>query len=216
MVANIKVTMNSNEVDNWLKVVYKDQIPFTNAETLNQTAFQIRRKVVTETYREAFTIKKHGFPSFATNVKKAHKKQRNPFVRIGNINKKVFQFLNWHAEGGTKKSFRSSRIAVPSRDLQNTYSRTGIPKAQKPGAVRKKKGAFIFLSKKKKIPILAYRKVKRGKKGKSGDLEIKYIFIKRAKIDKELDFYEDANSLVNKMIAKNWKHQFTKAIRSAR
>ena len=215
MSVQIKIGHNGDDVNRWLKLIHKSQIPFTNQQALNDTAFQVRKKVVTDTYPEAFDLKRPSFPGAVTNVNRANKSRGKFNAQVGNVNKEAIRMLNWHAEGGTKKPRSSKRLAVPSRELKAAYT-GAIPKSQKPAQILKKKGAFVFLSSKKKIPILAFRKIKRGKKGKSGDLEIKYIFIKRAKIDKELDFYEDGRKVVNLMFKQNWKKAFIKAIGTAK
>lgn len=208
----LRVKADTKRVSRWLKRVFKDQIPFVTAQAINSTAFDVRKKIVEDTYKDAFDVKNTRFPSFATKpVKKANKKKL--IASVGNLGKKVFDYLELHAEGGTKKP-RGRHIAIPSRDLRDEFP-DKIPKRQRPKAIMKKKGGIIFKTG-KGIPIIAYRKPKRGKRGKAGDLEIKYILIKKAKIDKEFKFYEDARKKAVKVYERNWKKQFARAIRSAK
>lgn len=210
---SFKVDTNIPEVSSWLKKVHKDQLPFATSQAINTTAFEIRKQLVDKTYPGAFDLKNKRFPSVATNVNKSKKTKLEAV--IGNWKGQAFDYLPKHAEGGTKKP-RGRHIAVPSRELRADYPTKKIPKSQKPKAILKKKGGFTFVTSKKKLTVIAYRKPKRGKKGKSGDIEIKYILIKRAQIDKELPFYEDALKVAEKRYPKNWAKAFEFAIRTAK
>ena len=208
----ILVKTNTKEVSRWLQRAFKDQLPYATSIALNDTAFQVRKELVDHTYKKAFNMKNPRFASFVTNVKKA--KKNDLTASVGNLKSKVFDYLVLHSEGGIKKP-RGRHLAIPSRDLKEKYPGK-IPKSQRPKNIMKKKGGFTFKTKKQGIPIIAYRKVKRGKKGKSGDIEIKYILVEMGKIDKELMFYEDAKKVIDKNYTKNFIQAFTRAIRSAK
>ena len=178
---------------------FRDQIPFVTAGALNDTAFDIRRRIVGSTWPKAVTMRNRVFPGRVFKVgQKATKALLEAVIEAdGN-----FDYVERLAEGGTKVP-RGNWIAVPIGDVRRNKGGS-IPKAYKPSML---KNSFVRSTKDGKNRIILQKK--------NGEVVPRYLLVKRAQINATFRFYEDATDTGLRVFSGHWSNRLTLAIRSS-
>jgi len=187
-----------------LNTMQQKQLPFAFSQALNDTAFDVRKRIVEVTYPRSFEVRNRSFARASFRVNKASKRNL-----VASVEDKLNRGnLKMHAEGGTKKP-RGSSIAVPSDIMKAKRRAKGIPKGQRPRQILEQPGAFIAVMKSGKKGIWK----RRGKKRLPIDLL--YSFQTSAEIKKAFPFYKDAESIVRKRFNDRFNANLRRALRSA-
>lgn len=176
------------------------QIPFAVSRAINETAFDVRRRIIGPTWARAFTVRNRRFPAAAFRVAKATKRHltASVFDRLGRAS------LDLHATGGIKRP-RGRHIAVPRGAIKRTA--TGkVGKARRPAAVLARANVF-----RRRLGAREYI-LQRTRKG----LRPLYLLISRARIAKRFRFAEDARRVVERRFRRRLFVSLGKALRTAR
>lgn len=215
---SLNVGSNIGEVAGWLNTVQRKQLPFATAVALQNTAFDVRRKAVGDTFPSAFTSRNRTFakgvlivePSRTKGAARRRVDKRKLHAAVY-ARDHVTDYLETHARGGHKIPFDGKHLAIPVRELRDRRGARGIPKSYRPKAVLAKKKSFINTTRKTGQLMILQRKTK-----KQYPLRAFYILEPRAKITKSLRFYEDAAKVVQRRLAPNFRQSFDKAMRTAK
>jgi hypothetical protein len=210
----------SSDIEDVIKntdIFFYAQIPYAFAVAMNNTAFDIRRRVVETTWENAFMVRNKRFPGRLFRVDKVTlggpKSKLRGFKSgaVDFITAAVFQsmdrdYTKQHAEGGTKTPVRGT-IAIP-KNPHELRTRTGrIAKAKKPRNITDKRDHFMIRRGGQKHLILR----------RTGEqTEVVYSFKNRAKINKSFRFYEDAFDTVERVFPGHFHFAFQRAINSSR
>jgi hypothetical protein len=219
----------SSDIEDAMKDVddfFYGQIPFTIATAMNDTMFDVKSRIVTVTYNNAFNVRNSRFPNILWRVDKiitggkystsfrAFKGGQidNMFVTLRQRTDLKGGDRGWtenHVTGGVKTP-RGSSIAIPKNgdDLRAKNGR--IRKPNKPSNITNKKDHFLMRDKAGRKRFIA----KRTKGSKS--LEIKYTFVKSANIKAKFRFYEDAFDEVERKLGHNWSAVMSRVINKSR
>lgn len=183
------------------------QIPFATSLALNDTIFQVRKRIVERTWRRSFKVRNRRFPGALFRVKKATKRNLTAtlYDRLGRAS------LDLHIDGGTKRP-KGRHLAIPTGNVKRTA--TGkIGKAKRPSALLKKPRTFkLNWNDNTGMPAGIYQRV--GKKR----LPIKMLFRLKpsARIKKSFPFYEDAQDTTRRAFDHNFARGLRRALRTAR
>ena len=187
----------------YLGFVHRRQIPFATSMALNDTAFQVRKRIVERTYPRAFNVRNRRFPDIAFRVRKASKRKLRASVydRLGRAS------LGLHAEGGTKRP-RGRHLAVPGSNVKRTA--TGkVGKARQPRTVLSRGKAFKV---RRGRGEMIFERI--GSKGKK--LKLLYVLTPSARNDKRFPFHKDAMSTATRAFPRNFDRALARAIATAR
>ena len=137
--------------------------------------------------------------TYGVRITKANKKQRNIKGSIGTS----IYWSELAEEGGTKRPFKSRKIAIP---------------VNAPKSYRKAGGARKFIQDKKAfaIPIKGGNKGIFTRKGKAKKLDLAFVLKDSAVINKHLGFKKWANRLILRAFARNHRIAMQKALKTAR
>lgn len=201
---NINLTSNASKVQKAMQGFSK-QLPFAMANTLNDAAFAVRKKIVEDTYPDAFTVRNSVLPKTMFRVEKANKKKLQSAV----FDRLKKNYMSMHASGGIKTP-RGTSIAIPGRDMK-MRAKGGVTKANRPRQLLNRKNVFKTTSSRSGQPIIVRRATK-----KRYPLQMLYILEPNGSIKKKFDFYDDANSTARRAMEKNFTKRFNQAKRTAR
>lgn len=179
---------------------FRDQVPFAAAGALNDTAFDIRRRIVGSTWPKAVTMRNRVFAGRVFKVgQKATKGLLEAVIEAdGN-----FDYVERLADGGTKVP-RGNWIAVPIGDVRRNKGGS-IPKAYKPSML---KNSFVRTTKNGKNRIILQKK--------GGEIIPRYLLIKRAQINATFRFEEDATDTGLRVFSGHFGSRLALAISKSR
>lgn len=202
---SMTVSHNLRRVARRIARIQKRQIPFAASGALNDTVFQVRKRIVGRTWPRAMKVRNRRFASAAFRVEKANKRtlRARLFDKLGRAS------MALHATGGTKKP-RGGHLAVPSDNVR----RTGT------GKVPAKKRARVILSTDKafKAPMRTGNIGVFEKTGSKKNRKVRLVhtLVRRAPIRKRFPFYEDAESTSRRAFPNNFSRRLARALATAR
>jgi hypothetical protein len=198
----IDVTSDVDRVFSEIGDFFRDQIPFATSQALNDTAFDIRRRVVGSTWPKAVTMRNRVFPGLIFYVGQKATKTMLEAV-VGDFGRDKFgvgfDYVERLADGGTKFP-RGNWLAVPVDAKRNRGG--GIAKAYKP---RMLKNSFIREMKSGKGKVILQR-------NKAGENVVKYLLIKRAEIHATFRFEEDSTDTGIRVFPGHWSRRLGDAV----
>ena len=205
----LNVKANYLELERRLDNFQRKQLPFAFANTLNDTAFAMRKQIVGKTFDRAFAVRDKRFAGQSFRVKKAKKRDLHASLYQVKIRGLYRGNLNLHAEGGIKKP-RSGHLAVPSWQIKDRRRGRGVPDAWRARKVVNKSRTFVTT-----MPSGAFGIWQREGKAR---LPIKrlYTFETAVKIDKNFMFFEDGSVIFRRDLGRNFNKQFDRAIKTAK
>ena len=196
----IDVSDNVSEALKGIDDFFRGQVPFVTSQALNDTAFNIRTRIVGSTWPKAVTMRNRVFPGRVFKVgKKATKADLEAVVQ----GDPEFDYVERLADGGTKVP-RGNWIAVPVDGIRRNRGGS-ISKAYKP---RMLKNSFIREMKNGKGKVILQR-------GKDGENVVKYILIKRAQIPATFRFEEDATDTALRVFSGHWSTRMARVINAS-
>lgn len=180
---------------------FRDQIPFAAAGALNDTAFDIRRRIVGSTWPKAVTMRNRVFPGRVFKVgQKASKALLEAVIEADG----KFDYVERLVDGGTKVP-RGNWIAVPIGDVRRNKGGS-IPKAYKPSML---KNSFVRSTKDGKNRIILQN-------NRDGTVSPRYLLIKRAQINATFRFYEDATDTALRVFSGHFGTRLALAVYKSR
>lgn len=198
----------SSDIDKAMSEVHsfwRNQIPFATSVALNDSIFDVRRRIVNSTYPAAFTVRNKAFPGKLWRVVPKATKKRLETVLSQTLDR---GYLERHATGGQKKGRSGGRVAVPNKP-EAMRSKNGRIRANlKPKRLADHKKVYVINKGQKKFIM------KRGRKGQKS--ELLYVITPVAKIDKKFAFYEDATDTALRVFSGHWNTAMNRAIRTSR
>jgi hypothetical protein len=218
---NVDISSDIEDVMKDVDDFFNRDIPFTLARSMNDTMFDVRRRVVNSTFDKTFNVRNSRFPNTLWRVDKiiTGGKYSTSFRgfkggQIDNMFVTLRQtldrgYMEDHVAGG-KKTPRGSSIAIPKNGNSMRNKGGSIRKRDKPFNITNKKDHFLMRDKAGRKRFIA----KRTKGSKS--LEIKYTFTKAAQIKPKFRFYEDAFDTIERVLLNHWATQMTIAIDRSR
>ena len=139
MVVRVHVRTTFEDDARFARDVAKKAAPLAMRNTLNDTAFAVRREVVGPLWESSFNVRNRRFPRAAFRVEKATLAKRKSalFERFDK------QFVRLQASGGTKRPRKAGRLAIPLRYVRARRTSTGkIPKRLSPKGIQKRPDKF--------------------------------------------------------------------------
>ena len=195
----------------------KNQIPFATAVALNDTAKDVRGKIINDTWPNSVTQRNKNFMKASlTPISKRNSEvwatKRNLRAIVGTTRTKMQRdYLQRLTEGGTKTP-RGRHLAIPSN--QNNVTRLSggaIKKADRPRQLLNRKNVFIQkLVRSGDMAIL--RRVGKDRY----PVQMLYLLEPNGQIKKQFDFYEDANATARRAFNKNFRNSFARAKKTAK
>jgi hypothetical protein len=202
MQMNIKT--NLSMVQKAMASMHKKQVPFAMARALTDTAFEVRDKIVNETYPRSFTVRNKRFPRAMFRVGPA--KKTNLVATVSDVLGR--DYMVTQATGGTKTA-RGQNIAIPTREIKRLVSGR-VSKAKQPRNLLNAKG---FKTKLRGGQQVIAENVGRGK---NKQRRILYILEPSVFIRKRFPFYEDARGTARSAFRPAFNKRFAQAKRTAR
>ena len=201
----INVKSNINTFAKAIDAFSKNQIPFATHRAINKTAFDVRDRIVKETFPTAFVVKARQFAKQAFRVDRSPNKRKliaRVYDRFGK------DYLANQAEGGTKQK-RGRYIAIPAQDRPKvsgkaTYNRTH------PRTVLERPKAFVQTVNGQHM-ILERRTKNR--------YPLKRLYVLHesdVNIPKRFPFYEDATKITRRQFDKHFATFFAAAKRTVK
>ena len=185
----------SSDIDRVLSEVgdfFRDQVPFVTMQALNDTAFDIRRRIVESTWPNSITMRNKVFPGRVFRVQQKATKALLEAI-VGEDGK--YEFIERLAAGGTKRP-RGNWLAVPVGDPRRTKA-GGIASSYKP---RMLKGSFIREMKNSKGKVILTR-------NRDGTATVRYLLIKQAEIHSMFRFEQDALETATRVFSGHWMNR---------
>ena len=212
----INVATNVTSLTQIMNAFGKDQLPFAMAQSMNQTAFEMRTQTIERTWPGDVTQRNKRFMRSAmmTTTKRSgnYATKKNLNVTVGNYpkgHKLNRDFMERLAVGGVKKPRRTS-LAIPGRNANLPRTAGGkITTANRPRQILNQKSVVRITSKAGHDLIIR-------KRTKNKFPAVLYVMVSDAKIKKQFDFYEDAGKQGKISMARNFKKNFKKAQASAK
>lgn len=213
----LDVSSNIKEVIDQTSIFFYQEIPYALAVSINNTLFDIRRRVVESTWQNAFNVRNTRFPGRLFRVDKISVggpgSQLKGFKtgRVNFIQGMVYQTLprDWtenQAFGGTKRPQRGRSIAIPKNPELMRTSTGRIAKAKKPRNITDRRDHFMI--KRGGSPHLILRRDRGAERA-----EVVYFFKDTAKIEKRFRFYEDALETIDRVFPRHFSNAFHQATR---
>jgi hypothetical protein len=197
-----------------MEITLTRQIPYGIAMTINDVLEQARERVITTTYANAFKVRNRrlagvnftvdrvlltqragslntGMPRSLAKFKSGEADSMTGVLRQRKLKGGYREYFEEHAEGGTKRPYNGSSIAVPQDpDTQGMRTGTGRIKArEKPRRITSRRDTFLMKDK-------SGRKLFIAKRTDRHNLDFKYFFTKDAQIKKKFRFYEDSTDTI--------------------
>lgn len=194
---NIDVTSDIDRIFSEVGDFFRDQVPFVTMQALNDTAFDIRKRIVGSTWPKSVTMRNKVFPG---RVFRVHQKATKGLLEaiVGEDGK--YEFIERLAAGGTKRP-RGNWLAVPVGDVKRNRGGS-IPKAYKP---RMLKGSFIREMKSGKGKVILTR-------NRDGTATVRYLLIKQAEIHAMFRFEQDAMDTALRVFSGHWSNRLSGVI----
>jgi hypothetical protein len=176
------------------QVNYGTAVGLTNTAKDGQTA-------VLKALGDTFTLRGQWFKQsmkYGIRIDMARKDKLQAAVKT------AADWLEIHEKGGIKTSSAGHDLAIPTGEVRRN-KRMIIPTAQRPRALREKKGIFILQTKNGRVLF------QRKGKGKNSKIVALYNLEPRARIKKASTFYEPIEKVVKRNLAGNIKAGIAKA-----
>jgi hypothetical protein len=212
-----------SDIDEVIKEVgefARTQVPFALAGAMNDTMFDVRKRIVNSTYEKAFTVRNKAYPGRLWRVDKiplGGPKSPLPEFKAGAVTTMTVtlrqrqdqgDYFERHVDGGTKIP-RGNTIAVPADGGGSMRTSQGrIAKRNKPRNIVKQKDTFMMRDKAGNKRFIAKRS------GKT--LDVLYVFAKTAKIKPTFRFYTDAFDTVDRVMLRHLGMRMARAIKTSR
>lgn len=197
--------------------LFEKDIPFVVAISLNDSAFDVRKRIVGSTYKKAFTVRNKRFAGWLFRVTRVNvgggKSQAFRSFRSGGSSIDVHvgarddrASMHLHAYGGVKKP-RGTSIAIPSKQMDSKLRNpTGsIKKAKRPINITNQKNTFVLKKGGRKLGIYQ-------RKSKRGRIEKVYGFREKAKIKKTFRFEADATNTALRVFSGYFDTNFSRVV----
>ena len=218
MTINIDIQSDIERAMKDVSSFFNKDIPFTVAGALNDTAFDVRRRIVGSTFPKAFTVRNQRFPGTLWRVSKistaggssqlkAFKTGASSQMTAMVEQKLDREYIVRHITGGTKLP-RGSSIAIPVRG-EGLRTKSGrIGKRSRPIEIVNRKDHFLKRDKSGRKRYIAKRV--------GGRVELVYVFAKQARIKKTFRFYEDAFDTTYRTFPGHWSNRMSRVIARSR
>jgi len=185
MPLEIDLTNEIGKLEAMLGDMLSKQLPFAASRALNDTAFDVRKRIVGSTWPKAFKVKNTRFAGRTFKVLVRADKYNLATVVGGEFTYPwVEAWVARQIAGGDKRSVKGGLVAIPVNPERNAGG--SIPKSQKPLNL---KGSFIRNTKGGNKVI-----VKRDRITK--ETTVKYVLVPKAHIAPAFRFYQDAEDTV--------------------
>jgi len=200
---NIDITSDIERAMMDVDTFFRGQIPFATVGALNNTIFDVRKRIVNSTYPKAFTVRNRAFPGRLWRVtQKANKKDMVAMLtqttERGN--------MELHVSGGVRKPQGGHSIAVP---VNINRTKTGrVPAAQRASRLRSKKNVFVTQGRGGNRLVM--------ERSKQGGVTLKHVLTDSAKIGRSFRFYEDATDTVLRVFSGHWNSRMNYGIATSR
>lgn len=205
MAVRLDIRSNIREVSRGLDLLQRQQLPFAISRALNDSAFGVRKRIVSRTWPRAdLEVRNRGFIRASMRVKKASKVKLRASVydRLGR------GFMPLQAEGGTKRPRSSSKLAVPINARRTAGGR--IRKRDLPSSLRANPRAFLIRAKSGHQMIVE-------RQGRARlPIRVLYHLTSSAVVDKSFAFYEDAEASSLRQFPRHFERRLRDALRTAR
>lgn len=235
MAFNIRVDSNAAEIKDWMRTLFRDQVPFATSKAINETALKAQRAQREHQSRE-FTIRRRSFVQKAVKIKPFSRKSRLfADIQIDPFGGQARADILTKFESDLRKTpIRGSRIAIPTKQLRRTG--TGIvPPSMRPSALdfkphgrgrvftgtEKRFKGDVFRGKKRTFMIL--RPGGRGaifqRFGRRGSSEVRTIFTFAPSVDisdTRLSFIPNVTRVVRDQFDREFVKAFDLAVRTSR
>lgn len=197
------ITHDLNEAMRDVDDFFWNQIPFALSGAMNDTMFDVRKRIVERTYPAAFEVRNKAFPGRLWRVTKRATKGDLETLLTQTLDR---GYIEDHVFGGTKRP-TGNTIAVPNQGGLRTA--TGrIRAAKKPLRITNAKNTFLMTGKGGEKRFIMQRKGK--------ELEKVYTFAKQATIKKRFMFYEDAFDETELVFSGHLNDRMSRAIATSR
>lgn len=218
-VYDVDITSDIEQVMREVDVFFEKDIPFTVAGALNDTAFDVRRRIVGATFQNAFTVRNNRFPGTLWKVDKIALGGRDSQLsrfKSGDINTMTAMvrqkldrgYIEDHIVGGTKLP-RGSSIAVPSDGGSGLRTKSGrIAKRNKPLEIVNRRDHFLVKDKGGRKRFIARRN--------GSALDIVFRFTQSANIAPRFRFYQDAFDTVDRVMLRHWGNRMATVVNRSR
>ncbi len=218
MVIDVDITSDIDVVIKKVGDFFRREIPFTIAGSMNDTMFDVRRRVVGSTYPKAFKVRNKTFPRILWRVEKiATGGQYSPLpaFKAGSISQMEVVlrqqldrgYMQDHVEGGTKFP-RGSMIAVPAKGKGLRLQTGRIGKRSKPRTITNRRDTFLMNDKSGQKRYIAKRS--------AGRLEVLYTFTPQARIKPTFRFYSDAFDTIDRVLLGHWRTRMDRIVQRSR
>ena len=135
---NIDITSDIENAMMDVDTFFRGQIPFGTAGALNDSIFDVRKRIVGSTYPKAFQVRNRAFPGRLWRVTQKANKREMTALLTQTLDR---DYITTHATGGIKSSRGGHSVAVPIGIKRTKNGR--IPAAKKPTRLRNGKNVFI-------------------------------------------------------------------------
>lgn len=230
MAVSIEIDSNLKDVSRDVMDVMNRQVPFAVAGAVQDTVWDIRRRIVFSTYQKAFEVKNKRWPGVLFKILDEQgapfRSQRGGVARafgrdlrstgsatvsVGEVGgDKRRDWLHLQTFGGTKKP-RGTTIAVPANKARQAELRTTtgrVKASKKPLRITNVKHTNLVGEGANKRFIIRRRK--------GGDPERIYNFARQAKIKPTFRFFPDAHDTFNRVFDGHFAARFSMAMRTRR
>lgn len=205
---------------------FRKDIPFVTARAINDTLFDVRRRIVGSTYPNAFTVRNVRFASLNWYVDTITTGGRNAgsfrAFKAGDIDRMegglmqrsfntggVREWTENQTLGGVKTA-RGLNIAIPAKPEQLRNKGGSIKKGMKPRNITKRKDTFMIKDKGGRKKYIAKR-IKGTKQ-----IDVVYRFQNRASIDARFKFYIDGFDTIDHVLLPHWGNNLARVVHRTR
>ncbi len=201
-VFEIDVRLDVKELTKSLNDLQRKQIPFATAQALTRTAQDVQKAEVVNVQRVFENKKKWWLKQQPTGIKITPAKKNN---LVASIFTNAF-FADLQEEGGTKRPFRGSTLAIPTDNVAKRFRKSG--------------GARDILNQ-KNVFITKFRDGSKGIVKKVGGkrnprLKALFGFERTAKIPRRFNFKKVAARVANRQFIRRFNQSLDKALKTAR
>lgn len=206
MITQINLTTDLDAAMRNVDRFFWKQIPFALSGAMNSTMFDVRKKIVTETYPKAFDAKNKRFANVLWRITKKASKRDLHTVMSQVLDR---DYIVDHITGGVKTP-RGRTIAIPAQPNKVRGASGRVLKRNKPLVIEQRKNHFLVKSKAGAKKFILKRD------GKTKQTEVVYRFTNQAKIDKKFRFYEDAMDTTYLVFSGHMNKTMNRAIATSR
>lgn len=198
----ISVKSNVKQLQQKFSRFHRDQVPFATASALTKTVQAAQRGIQEQIPNRFNVTKKWWLKQQPTGVKIKPATKRQLWATVFTN----AYFAPLQEDGGTKKPFKGSRLAVPTDNVR-------AKKRRRSGGVREViDRPKTFFGKTKTGKTALYRR--RTKNARP--IELLYVFSPTARITRRFRFKDTARAVAEKQFNRNFTKQMIQAIRTAR